>query len=132
MKRILTAVILIALSLGVFSLLSTAQKTEAENLFDEVCVSGEKGSDSTVCADTSKPGNPITGKDGLIAKVVEVFSWAIGVVSVVIITYGGYKYISSNGDPAKVNVAKETILYAVIGLVVAISARAIIVFVLNK
>ena len=49
-----------------------------------------------------------------------------------LIIYGGFKYISSGGDSGKVTEAKNTIIYAVIGLVVVALAQFIVQFVLNK
>jgi len=130
MKRIILASSLLLVSLFAFTTLFVGNKVSADDLFNEVCTADTQN--STVCSDVDNPGNPITGKEGLIAKAVSLLSWVIGVASTIMLLYGGYKYVTSSGDSAKVNVAKETVLYAVIGLAVAISARAIIVFVLNK
>jgi len=56
----------------------------------------------------------------------------VGIVSVIMIIYGGFKYISSGGDSGNVQSAKNTIIYAVIGLVVVAMAQFIVQFVLNK
>ena len=63
--------------------------------------------------------------------VVDILTWAIGVVSIAFIIVGGIKYATSGGDEKKVAGAKNTILYAVIGLVVGLLANVIIKFVLN-
>lgn len=59
-----------------------------------------------------------------------VFS-IIGVVSVVMIILGGISYATSQGDPGKVKKGKDTILYGIIGLIVALLAFAIVNFVLG-
>lgn len=68
--------------------------------------------------------------DSLIAKVVNVLMFLLGAISTIMIVIGGLKYVASNGDSNSIQSAKNTILYAVIGLVVAIAASAIVNFVL--
>ncbi len=78
---------------------------------------------------TGTPDN-VTEDDGLIKKVVNLLLWAIGIISVIMIIIGGIRYAISNGDSNQVTAAKNTIMYAVIGLVIAIFAYAIVNFVL--
>lgn len=59
------------------------------------------------------------------------FFGLIGVVAVLIITIAGFQYVISRGDPQKTAKAKDAILYAVIGLVVAIIGGAIVNFVIK-
>ena len=80
---------------------------------------------------TGAPDN-VTEDDGLIKKVVNLLLWAIGIVSVIMIIIGGIRYATSNGDSNQVTAAKNTIMYAVIGLVIAIFAYAIVNFVLTQ
>ena len=72
----------------------------------------------------------VDGDDGLVTKVVNILLWAIGLISVIMIIIGGIRYATSNGDSNAVTAAKNTIMYAVIGLVIAIFAYAIVNFVL--
>ncbi len=68
----------------------------------------------------------------IIANGINLFSLIIGVIAVVMIMVGGVKYITSQGDSGNVTAAKNTILYAVIGLVVVALAQVIVRFVLNQ
>ncbi len=63
--------------------------------------------------------------------VVNTMLFILGIVAVIMIVIGGIRYVVSNGDSAAVAGAKNTILYAVIGLVVAILAYAIVNFVVT-
>ena len=74
----------------------------------------------------------ISGDDGLVTKIINILLWAIGVVSVIMLIIGGFRYATSNGDSNQVTAAKNTIMYAVIGLVIAMFAYAIVNFVLAK
>lgn len=87
------------------------------------------GGDQGSCAN----GEEATTKvNDLIALIINIFSIVVGVVSVIMIIVGGLKYITSAGDSNNVTSAKNTILYAVIGLVVVALAQFIVQFVLAK
>jgi uncharacterized membrane protein YidH (DUF202 family) len=76
-----------------------------------------------------------TGSEGIndiITTIINAFSIIVGVVSVIMIIYGGFRYITSGGDSGNVSSAKNTIIYAVIGLVVVALAQFIVQFVLDK
>ena len=61
--------------------------------------------------------------------VTNALIFIVGAVSVIMIIVGGLRYVISNGDSKNISAAKDTILYAVIGVVVAIAAFAIVNFV---
>ena len=66
--------------------------------------------------------------------VQSILNWIfgiIGIIAVVMIIIGGFNFMTSAGDPGKVKKGKDTILYGIIGLVVALLAFAIVNFVLN-
>lgn len=97
----------------------------AINVFDKCDTKEAK--DSPVCAeaDTDSINNPIQ-------NVVGLLLFAIGTISVIMIIVGGIRYVLSYGEAAKIKSAKDTILYAVVGLVVSLLAYAIVGFVLNQ
>ncbi len=86
---------------------------------------------------TNKDGGFTCTKDGekklgaRIEDIVNVLLFVLGAIAVIVIVIGGIKYATSDGDSGKVTSAKNTILYAVVGLVVAILAYAIVNFVLG-
>ncbi len=90
--------------------------------------------DAAVCADRNQtPGaNRIYGKDGIITTATQILAIVTGVAAVIVIIIAGLQYVLSTGDPAKINKAKDMILYAVAGLVVAALAQSIVVFVLSE
>jgi cytochrome bd-type quinol oxidase subunit 2 len=83
------------------------------------------GCDSNVTTGSSNLNNVIT-------DIVNIFSVIVGIVSVIMIIYGGFRYVTSGGDSGNVSSAKNTIIYAVIGLVVVALAQFIVQFVLDK
>ena len=80
------------------------------------------------------PGAPTLSENSipaLISLVVTIMMTFIGGLSVVFIIAGGIKYVTSGGDEKKVGSAKNTILYAVIGLVIAFLGAIIVRVVMN-
>lgn len=65
-----------------------------------------------------------------VKTMVNAFLFLIGAVAVIMIIYGGFRYVTSAGDSSAVTSAKNTIIYAAVGLVVAISAYAVVNFVI--
>ena len=70
--------------------------------------------------------------DGMFERIVNAFLFIIGAVAVIMLVYGGFRYVTSGGDASAVTAAKNTILYAVIGIIVAILAYAIVDFVVDQ
>lgn len=68
----------------------------------------------------------------LLGTLTNTLLFIAGAIAVVMIVLGGLKYITSNGNADQVKSAKNTIMYAVIGLVVAIAAYAIVGFVIDQ
>lgn len=73
----------------------------------------------------------LVGDSGVFNRLTNIVLAAVGAISVVMLIYGGLRYITSGGDAKKVTDAKNTILYAIIGLVICVLSYAIVTFVLN-
>ncbi len=76
--------------------------------------------------------NPSGRIDHAIQSVINLISVAVGIVAVIMIIVGGFRYITSGGNQEGVKTAKNTIIYALIGLVIVALAQLIVNFVLNK
>ena len=70
--------------------------------------------------------------NNIIKVVINVFSTVVGVVAVIMIILAGFKYITSSGDSGKITSAKNTLIYALIGLVIVALAQTIVKFTLSK
>lgn len=68
----------------------------------------------------------------LVATVVNILSVIVGVIAVIMIIVAGFRYVTSGGKEESVKGAKNTILYAIIGLVIVALAQIIVHFVLAK
>ena len=73
----------------------------------------------------------LIGSNGVFTRITNTVLYAVGIISVIMLIYGGLRYVVSGGDSKKVTDAKNTIIYAIIGLIVAILSYAIVNFVIN-
>jgi len=64
--------------------------------------------------------------------VVNLLLYVVGAIAIIMIIIGGMRYVLSSGNPAQVQEAKNTILYAIVGLVLALGAYAIVTFVTGR
>lgn len=124
MKHLLiVAVLLSAVIFGVWSV-PTAY---AESPIGAAC--NGAAANASIC----KAGNqdPITGENGLIMKITAILAYVIGFVAVLMIVLAGMKFVTSNGNPEAVAGARNTIIYALVGLVIAASSQLIVKFILS-
>lgn len=68
--------------------------------------------------------------NALATKVVNILSVIVGIIAVIMIIFGGFRYITSGGDSSNVSSAKNTLIYAIVGLVIVALAQFIVHFVL--
>jgi len=86
--------------------------------------------DTTICKATKT--DKLFGAGGLWNRILNTFTFIIGAVAVLMIVIGGLRYVLSAGDATALTSAKNTILYAAVGLVLAAMANAIVNFVLTN
>jgi Type IV secretion system pilin len=121
--------LLIALSVfGLGSILS-AQTVSAAQVF-QVCDSASAGT-SSVCTDVKNQGStdPVIT---ILKDVINVVSIALGAAAVIMIMIGGLRFITGGSDPHTVSSARNMIIYALVGIVVAFLAQGIVLFVLDR
>ncbi|MDQ3123970.1 MAG: pilin [bacterium] len=98
----------------------------------------DEASKDAACEGLSKAGRGCSSTradrtvEGLVKTVINILSWVVGIAAVIMVIVGGLKYIASNGDSNGISSAKNTIIYALIGLVIAALAQFIVRFVLAK
>jgi hypothetical protein len=124
MKRIVLT-LLIVLGLGA-SMAATYSSTALATAKDEICNGANAAGGTTGC------GGGDTGITALVASIVTVFSWIVGVLAVIMIIFAGFQYVSSGGDSGKISSAKNTLIYALVGIVVVALSQIIVKFVLQK
>lgn len=131
----ITAIKKFALSLaamGLFMVPAVAPvAVSAQELGDCPGIEGclRQGAEKT---DPNNTGDASERVSTIIRLVINIFSLIVGVVAVIMIIIGGLKYITSGGDSGNVTGAKNTILYAVVGLIVVALAQILVRFVLQR
>jgi hypothetical protein len=96
------------------------------NSVSSLCGGANLSVSSGTCVDTSGSINNI------IKFVLDLFSIIVGIAAVIMIVVGGLKYTISGGDSTRTAGAKDTILFAIVGLVVVALAQIIVHFVLSN
>ncbi len=96
------------------------------------CANGATIADGVDCASTSGTPKTLFGANSIFTTVINTLLFVIGALSVVMLIIGGIRYTVSGGTAAQVTAAKNTIMYALIGLVVAFLAYAIVNWVLGS
>ena len=120
MKRLLPLIITAVLALSV-SLFGATQVLAIGNI-----------SDGASSAKSDQQPVDLFGNSGVFSQISKVLLYIVGAVAVIMIVIGGLRYVISGGDATQVQAAKNTILYALVGIIVAILAYAAVTFVINS
>lgn len=120
--------ILVSLALVGFStFVLQADPVFANNATDDIC-EGLGGTVGDGCeADDAGPT-----VEGVISTVVNILSLIVGLTAVIMIIWGGFRYVSAGGDSSKISSARTTIIYAIVGLVIVAMAQFIVQFVVDR
>ena len=131
MKKILTNIAKIGVFVPAFALLAGLAVPVATTYANNCDVSGGITGGKDCARNDEQPENLFNGDDSVFQTVTNVMLFLIGAISVVMLIYGGIRYTISQSDSTAVTNAKNTIMYAVIGIVIAILAFAIVNFVVT-
>lgn len=123
-KKILISLLAVVSICGQNNIVFAQTFCDEANPKPEICIEIDKGG-----AGTTPTDNPVTKT---LKSIMGMLSYVIGIASVVMVIIGAFKYILSHGDANSISSAKNTIAFALVGLVIAIMAQAIVKFVLNK
>lgn len=125
---------IIAVAIVILSIFSFNISVNAYDPLQGSCT-GKANDESGLCKNNrseAKKGNRILGRDGILTKIAQAIVFITGAVSVIMIIIGGFRYVLSAGDSNATKGAKDTIMYALIGLFVAMTAQVIVSFVLQR
>ena len=129
MKKMILSALIVVCSVFGFSAISVASlptNVSAQAANSVV----KKGIKTATTADMENKS--IAGEGGLISILINFLLWAVGILSVAMIIFSGFRYITSAGDASKTKSAQSTLIYSVVGLIVAIMAYAIVNMVTNR
>jgi hypothetical protein len=132
-KSMVTFSALVAMLMPVAVPVTVAAQASSPDIDSGLCAGASLSvQDSQNCDPAASTAEAEDKVDSIITTVINIFSLVVGVVSVIMIIIGGLKYITSGGDSGNVSGAKNTILYAIIGLVIVALAQIIVKFVLGR
>lgn len=126
-KSLQSLLIVPVLALGVSAVVPALQPTTAYAAFDQGL---DEGANAAKSEDQS--ANLFEGDGAIFKTITNVLLFIIGAISVIMLIIGGIRYVVSGGDSGAVTSAKNTILYAVIGIIVALLAYALVNFVITS
>lgn len=93
---------------------------------------GLTGAVNQDCAKGEGQRTELFGEDGVVTNIINIMLFIVGILAVIMLIYGGIRYVISGGDQAQVTSAKNTIMYAIVGLVVAILGYALVSWVTSS
>ncbi len=128
----LLAKVTILVSLFLVTLLFITPLAIAYDPLGGACGEAAQGTD--FCQNVSQDQNRtiVYGNNNIFVRIIQVIVLATGAISVIMIVLGGLRYLTSGGDSNAIKGAKDTVMYAVVGLIVTIFAQTIVAFVLSR
>ena len=127
MKNIIQNVLLAVLFIPLLALSATIVSPEASAVCNTSNLSIASGAN---CAQgNDQPADLFGGDNSIFRRVTNILLFLVGAISVIMLIIGGIRYVISGGDQNQVTSAKNTILYAIVGIVVAFLAYAAVNFV---
>jgi len=119
--------LVLALGFGAASLAMSGPALAANNC-DPNALTIENGAQ---CAKADSAKDNLFAPNGIFATIANTLIFLIGAVAVIFLIIGGLRYVVSQGEAKAIEAAKNTILYAIIGIVVAVISFALVQFVIN-
>lgn len=124
MKRFLI-IALSVLSIGAGTVALTTPPPVYADAKDDICAGIGAATGGNCTNEDSRVSNTIK-------NIVNLLSVIVGIVAVIMIIVAGFKYITSGGDSGSISSAKNTLIYAIVGLVIVAMSQFIVQFVLRK
>jgi hypothetical protein len=129
MKKLLfIGFVSIWISIGIFTPANLVSASPFDSAKEQACKGLEFDDTSTTTCD----GSSDEKINSTVTNAINMISLVVGVVAVIMVIVGGLKYVTSQGDSSGVSSAKNTILYAVVGLIIVALAQVIVRFVVNR
>ena len=92
---------------------------------------GDPLTSGAACSQGASQKENLFGQGGIFTVAADTLIFLVGAISVIYLIIGGLRYVISNGDSKAVTAAKDTILYAIVGVVIAVISFALVQFVIN-
>lgn len=129
MKKIYNFYIIFGLLLFTFIFIPNSVK--AFSLIDGINCGELNSTERPPAVCNSSSENPISGAGGLLIAIANIVAYVAGAAAIILIIAAAIRFVTSGGDPGNVKKARDTVLYALIGIAIVILARTIIFFILS-
>ena len=120
----------IAMFAGV-ALMATAMFAAPVSAADKNCDPDSGLGGGLACTENDDMPAELTGDSGIVTTVINTMLFIVGILAVIMIIFSGIRYTTAHGDKGQVESAKNTLIYSIVGLVVAIIAYAVVNWVVN-
>lgn len=136
LKRLKSKLTILAAAIALVAPLgfATAANAQNSNIEQTVSTQGCSGSNIDISGGTTGgcDATAATPINNLLKNIIDVFSLVVGIIAVIMIIVGGFRYIVSGGESSSVSGAKNAILFAIVGLVIVALAQVIVHFVIDR
>lgn len=129
-KKVMAGFVVVASMALVMTGLGVVSSLPAQAVCDP-----KKGMEGALQDDCSRgPGQAkeLDGNQGVITTIINTMLFIVGLLAVIMIIYAGIRFVTAHGDEKQVESARQTIIYSVVGLIVAILAYALVNWVFNQ
>jgi|GEM_PF-1098207 hypothetical protein len=133
MQKLKSACLVLLFAAGAFGFTALAlpatevAASDQQNILGQLC-DGPNRPDGANCDKTASEG----GVTDIMGQVINVASWIAGIVSTIVLIIGGIMYVVSGGSPDQTAKARSAIIYALVGLGVALAANLLVDFVFEE
>lgn len=93
---------------------------------------GLEGALKDDCSRAPGQAKELDGNQGVITTIINTMLFIVGLLAVIMIIYAGIRFVTAHGDEKQVESARQTIIYSVVGLIVAILAYALVNWVFTQ
>lgn len=134
MKKLFITLVIVLSGLGLGGIAAGPATVYAANHVAAACGSGGAAPKDQALAGLGITGGGCSGDKvtSLPATVVNILSYIVGVVAIIMIILAGFKYITAGGDSNRISSAKTTLIYALVGIVIVVLAQALVRFVISS
>ena len=132
MSRIKTVTLTLVLALVGFASLTLPVRVGAVDVTSKVCETADNKPAVCKDANSAKTTDPVFGSQGVVTRGVRIFLIVVGIIAIFVILINAVKMITSDGNSDSFSKARNGLIYAAIGLVIILTAQAIISLIVRK
>lgn len=132
MKKLVQTLLVSLVMIAGFVAIAPVGLVHAEDVTTDFC--SKAGNKPVICKDAQNATktDPVFGESGVVTRGIRIFLIIIGIITIFVMLVNAVRMITADGNPDSFNSARNGLIYAVIGLVVVISAQGIVSLLVRK